>query len=283
MKNVISIVAICAIMFGTFSVQADEYCKYDVIGDFLTPIQVGQQPGVYSSANFPQDGLTSLHPNFWQDDLFGCYEAYLNPGWLYYFPRCDRDGSGLVETTELFDLWGFMNAMGPTYTIPCYNGCYDLAAIDFNAGTGSSSPLGAALIDGNCSMIFGNFVPNGVDLYANTAECEAACTGCNTNDDCDASEYCHFEDYTCGDAGNGSCVPRGEVCSSIYDPICSCDYTIVSNACMATVMGASILSDGECAQEDVCNYNGGVWNGTDCDCPAGTEFNYQRGCESVAP
>ena len=286
MKKVLSIVVACAFVFGAFTAQAEETCGWDAIGVV----------GNWSAApydihgNGVIEGVTfGAQQGWWNDDLMGCYEAFKAPAFLYYLPGCDPDGNGVVEMQWLLDMYNFLltqpMSASAFYSAPCETSCDDVAGLDFMGGTGVPTPMGAAMTNGTCSTIFGNStfeLPGNVKLFASTGDCDAACGGCQADDDCNADERCLFEEGTCGEAGNGVCVvPSGDSCISIWDPVCVCGHQIVSNSCAAASNAQTVMFAGECAPEDVCNFNGGTWNGTDCDCPAGTLWNYQRGCELI--
>jgi hypothetical protein len=76
---------------------------------------------------------------------------------------------------------------------------------------------------------------------------DGACTtpprACTTNDQCGDTEYC--EGTTCG--GEGVCLPRPELCTREYVPVCGCDGTTYSNGCAAAAAGVRVASPGECA------------------------------------
>ena len=91
--------------------------------------------------------------------------------------------------------------------------------------------------------------------YANA--CEAAAAGvnveyrgvcvtsqCTSNSDCETGDYCSKSAGNCD--GRGTCSPRPEQCSIIWDPVCGCDGATYGNACYAAMAGVNVEYDGEC-------------------------------------
>lgn len=85
-------------------------CQYDVVG-------TTQSSPEYS---FTPDGqVTYGMPNWWEDDIYACYNTYLNPAYMLYFSACDFDGSGLVEQEEVLEMYYFVLDY-PTGGVPTY-------------------------------------------------------------------------------------------------------------------------------------------------------------------
>lgn len=67
------------------------------------------------------------------------------------------------------------------------------------------------------------------------------------DDVCPEGEFCHRETGSCDDGPwGGVCMPRPELCTMDYDPVCGCDGEVYSNLCTAHSEGMSVSYLGEC-------------------------------------
>src|SRR5689334_4819324 len=96
---------------------------------------------------------------------------------------------------------------------------------------------------------------------------------------CAAGEFCDYpDDAFCGAAdGTGVCLPRPEVCDTVFDPVCGCDGASYSNECQAHAAGTDVAMHGECGTtpdpcapqtargEGMCDaFFGYYWDGAMC-------------------
>ena len=84
-----------------------------------------------------------------------------------------------------------------------------------------------------------------------TGECDAEPSACGglLGLQCAATEFCDYApEALCGRAdATGTCMPRPELCTQDYTPVCGCDGQTYSNRCTANAAGLSVETAGECA------------------------------------
>lgn len=82
---------------------------------------------------------------------------------------------------------------------------------------------------------------------------DGACdAGCESNPDCAAGDYCQKKS---GCDGVGECTWKPEGCGGVYDPVCGCDGSVHSNACMAAAAGVNVAADSLCGLAGGCQHN----------------------------
>jgi len=79
---------------------------------------------------------------------------------------------------------------------------------------------------------------------------------------CATGDFCKRPDGTCGDVA-GTCTPTPTICPPVVDPVCGCNGTTYSSACVADAAGVTVLSVGACVPPLACG------NGSPLVCPTG--------------
>ncbi len=64
----------------------------------------------------------------------------------------------------------------------------------------------------------------------------------NGSTQCAPDEYCAKAPGDC--EGQGTCQPRAEFCTQIFDPVCGCDGNTYGNACEAAAAGVNVAHPG---------------------------------------
>ena len=79
------------------------------------------------------------------------------------------------------------------------------------------------------------------------AAAELSCENVPGSSSCGDTAYCAFPEESCGEDGQaGTCMPRAEICSELFAPVCGCDGSTYGNECFASAGGTSVRSQGSC-------------------------------------
>jgi Kazal-type serine protease inhibitor-like protein len=198
-------------------------------------------------------------------------------------PVCGCDGLSYSNAC-------FADAAG--VTVSASGACVLGAACGGSTGGTCSSGQFCEPLQGDCSIILGgncttpplstscsaSFDPVcGCDDVTYDNACLAAAAGVGVSDTgpcvgdltcgargptCSSGDFCKRPDGTCGDVA-GTCTPTPTTCPAVVDPVCGCNGTTYSSACVADAAGVTVSSEGPCVPTLTCG------GGSPLVCPTG--------------
>jgi hypothetical protein len=106
---------------------------------------------------------------------------------------------------------------------------------------------------------------------------------CNDGSDCSANEWCQYPEGICwSDEPLGTCQIAYDACTTLYDPVCGCDFQGYSNDGCAAVARVSILHRGDCGPPPCGGYLGlSCGAGEYCEVTAGPCDVYFGACAAA--
>ncbi len=76
---------------------------------------------------------------------------------------------------------------------------------------------------------------------------EPSTCGGTAGNTCEEGEFCKRPEGECSDDDEGVCTANPPSCPTNFDPVCGCNGTTYSNACLADAAGVTVSAEGECA------------------------------------
>ena len=100
---------------------------------------------------------------------------------------------------------------------------------------------------------------------------------CTAGTSCGSGHFCKRPEGACASGDTGVCSPSPTICPATVDPVCGCNGTTYTNACVADAAGVAVASRGECQPALACG------GGSPLVCPDGQFCRAEAGsCDAGA-